>query len=68
MEDELAVLVFDVDPVQSDGVEVGIESQIGRNALDCRYGAALAAAETPCRQVSPVPAEHRVDERVAHCS
>src|SRR5690606_42143904 len=67
MKRELTVLVLDVDPIQSDGVEVGIESQIRAHALHGGNSATLASAETTCRQVTPVPAQHRVHERVAHC-
>jgi hypothetical protein len=35
-------------------------------ALDCRYGATLATAEASRFEVSLIPAEHRVYERMAH--
>ena len=47
-------------------MEVGIQTQVGRKALHCGDGTTLASGETTCCEVSPVPAEHRVHERMAH--
>lgn len=61
---ELTELVLDIDAVQRERVEVGVESQVGRNALHDGDGTALGASETTCFEVSPVPGEHRVHERM----
>src|SRR5690606_25887384 len=70
VEAELAWLLLDVDPVQTERVEVGIESQIRAHALHCGDGTALAAAEPSRLEVSLMPAEYRgprTDERGFRC-
>jgi hypothetical protein len=66
MEREFAVVVLDVNPVQTERVEVGIESQIRAHALHDGDGAALAVADTTRPEMSPIPPQHRVDEGMAH--
>ena len=66
MEDELARFVLEVDPVQSDGVKMGIQSQIRAHALHGGDSATLAAADPTCLEVTPVPAQRRVYKRMAY--
>ena len=51
-------------PTQTERVEMGIESQVGRNALHRGDDTALATGETTCFEASPIPAEYRVQEQV----